>query len=132
VKAFIDSNIIVYAFSDDPRRETAIEVIAAGGVITIQILNEVANVLLRKLHMPTREVKHAVSVVASRFGDIPPITRDLQMEALDLVDTHCFSFFDALHVAAALHHGCDHFLSEDLQHGRLVGPLAISNPFLGR
>jgi predicted nucleic acid-binding protein len=131
VKPFIDSNIIIYAFSDDPRRETAIDVIAAGGVITIQILNEVANVLLRKLHMPAREVEQAVSVVASRFGDVFQITRDLQTEALDLVGAHGFSFFDALHVAAALYHGCDLFLSEDLQHGRLVGPLAISNPFLG-
>jgi predicted nucleic acid-binding protein len=39
-------------------------------------------------------------------------------------------FFDCLLIASALHAGCTHFLSEDLQHERQINELTILNPFI--
>ena len=44
-KPFFDTNVIVYAFtSDDPRREEAYALMQAGGLISVQVLNELVNV----------------------------------------------------------------------------------------
>jgi predicted nucleic acid-binding protein len=51
VKAFFDTNILVYAFSTDPRRDRAVEVITLGGDINAQVLNEFTNVLHKKQKM---------------------------------------------------------------------------------
>jgi predicted nucleic acid-binding protein len=48
-KPFLDTNVIVYAFtSNDPRSGTAETLLAAGGVVGVQILNEFVNVAHRK------------------------------------------------------------------------------------
>ncbi len=55
--AFLDSNILVYAaLQQDWRSETARELLAASGVISVQVLNEFANVARRKLRQPWPEV----------------------------------------------------------------------------
>ena len=41
---FFDTNIVVYAFLDVARRERALDLIASGGVISAQVLNEFTNV----------------------------------------------------------------------------------------
>ena len=48
-KPFLDTNIIVYAFSsNDPRSEKAETLLTAGGIISVQVLNEFVNVSRRK------------------------------------------------------------------------------------
>jgi predicted nucleic acid-binding protein len=38
---FLDTNILVYATAkDDPRAVTAIQLLAAGGVVSVQVLGE--------------------------------------------------------------------------------------------
>ena len=47
---FLDTSILIYAFAlNDPRSDTAETLLAAGGVISIQVLNEYVNVSRRKL-----------------------------------------------------------------------------------
>jgi predicted nucleic acid-binding protein len=45
VKAFLDTNILVYGQQPGARGDTARELVADGGTISVQILNELANVL---------------------------------------------------------------------------------------
>ena len=40
MSAFFDSNILIYAYSTDARRDRALAAIAGGGVISVQVLNE--------------------------------------------------------------------------------------------
>jgi predicted nucleic acid-binding protein len=47
-----------------------------------------------------------------------------------LARDHRLSFYDALIVASAIEAGCDLLYTEDMQHGRSIGGLAIVNPFL--
>ena len=49
---FIDTNVLVCLASADTAKATrAEEIIAAGGAISVQVMNELANVLRRKLQL---------------------------------------------------------------------------------
>ena len=126
---FFDTNVIVYAFLDIARRERALDLIAAGGVISAQVLNEFTNVARHKRERDWTEIERAVSVIRARFPDVMPLTADTHASALDLARDHGLSFYDALIVAAALEAGCDTLYTEDMQHGRSLGGLTIINPF---
>ena len=127
---FFDTNILVYAFLDIDRRERALDLIASGGVISAQVLNEFTNVARRKRQRDWAEIERAVSVIRTRFPDVMPLTAGTHAAALDLARDHDFAFYDALVVASAIEGGCDILYSEDMQHGRSVGGLVIVNPFL--
>ena len=60
-KPFFDTNLIIYAFrEDDPRCEVARVLLATGGVISVQVLNELVAVLRRKLNFSWDDVLAAV------------------------------------------------------------------------
>jgi predicted nucleic acid-binding protein len=48
---FLDTDVLVYAFTDDPKGRRAQELLSKGCVISVQILNEFTNVASRKLRM---------------------------------------------------------------------------------
>jgi predicted nucleic acid-binding protein len=129
VKAFFDTNIIVYAFSTDVKRERAIDTLAPGGCISTQVLNEFASVLRRKQRQSWMVVEAAIRTITTQFSDILPLTALTNASAIALARDHDFSFYDALIVASALEAGCDTLYSEDLQDGRNFSSLAIVNPF---
>jgi predicted nucleic acid-binding protein len=128
VTPFFDTNALVYAFLDVTKREAALNLIASGGVISAQVLNEFTNVARRERDWP--EIERAVSVIRARFANVVPLTADIHASALGLARIHGLSFYDALIVAAALEAGCDTLYSEDMQHGRKFGGLTIVNPFM--
>jgi predicted nucleic acid-binding protein len=130
VKPFFDSNILIYAYSTDRRRQHAIEALAQGGWISAQVLNEFTNVLRVKQKQEWSAIELAVASVRRQFPDVRPLTAETHAAALALARDHGFAFYDALIVAAAIEAGCDTLYSEDLQHGRSIGGLAIVNPFL--
>jgi predicted nucleic acid-binding protein len=129
VTAFIDTNVFVYALGDDPKSERARDVLARGGLISVQVLNELARVLLGKLGRRPADVDLAISRLLLQFPAPIPLTVALHCGALQLVAAHRLSFYDALILAAALEAGCDTLLSEDFQAGRRFGPLTVVNPF---
>lgn len=128
--AFFDSNIVIYAFSTDERRERAIAVLAPGGTISAQVLNEFTHVLRKKQKQAWPVIEAAVLSLRSQFPDIRPLTAETHTGAVALARVHGFAFYDALIVAAAIEAGCDTLYSEDMQHGRAIGDLTICNPFI--
>lgn len=130
MSAFFDSNILVYAFSTDTRRERALTTIAGGGVISAQVLNEFTNVLRKKQRQDWPVIEAAVQSIRFRFPDVAPLTADTHAAALALAREHTLAFYDALIVAAAIEAGCDILYSEDMQHGRSIDGLTIVDPFL--
>lgn len=129
MKRFFDTNILVYAASDDPKRAIADHVLRNGGVISAQVLNEYVNVARKKLRKDWLEVERSILRFRLAFDQILPVTADLNAAALTLARGHSVAFYDALIVAAALEAGCDTLFSEDMQHGRTFGGLTICNPF---
>lgn len=134
VRSFLDTNVLVYAdAADEPDKQSrALAVIAehrrAGtGVLSTQVLQEFANVALRKLKLPPALVRERLAF-HSRF-EVVPATAGLITEALNLHVLHGFSFYDALIVQAAIASGCSQLLSEDMQDGAIFSGVRIANPF---
>jgi predicted nucleic acid-binding protein len=129
-KQFFDTNILVYAFaSDDPRSVRAESLIAQGGVIGVQVLNEFTNVTRRKLRWQWDQIEAALAVLEELFGPVAPLTTLIHARAVVLARERQLSFYDALIVAAAQDAGCQLLFSEDLQHGQRFATLTVANPF---
>jgi predicted nucleic acid-binding protein len=127
---FLDSNILIYFASRDPRAEIAGTLIRQKFVISIQTLNEFANVATRKLGMNLDEVSEISSLFASLAERVLPLDKEIHFEALAIAGRYRFSVYDSLIVAAALKAGCDKLYSEDMQVGQKIdGKLQVVNPF---
>jgi predicted nucleic acid-binding protein len=127
---FLDTNILVYAFSTDPRSRQAEALLGSGSTISVQGLNEFANVARRKLSMSWMEIDEALSVIRTLCGRIVSVDIETNVEAMRLASRYQFSVFDAVMVACAIRADCDSFWSEDLQSGMVIDDrLTIRNPF---
>ena len=127
---FFDTNVLIYAFAaDDPRGIRAEELLAEGGVIGVQVLNEFTDVARRKLQWQWAQIESALAVVDELLGPARPLTVTVHRRAIILARNHGLSLYDALIVSAAQDAACQVLFSEDLQHGRQFEGLAIENPF---
>jgi predicted nucleic acid-binding protein len=129
MKAFFDTNVLIYVVTSDPRKQKAQRVLSAGGIVSVQVLNEFANVAYRKLGHAWDEVEFALNQFRVFFDEVSPLTLDTHTSALAIARDHRLSFYDALVVASAIEAGCDTLYSEDMQDGRAFGALTIRNPF---
>ena len=127
--AFWDTNVFVYAFIAGPKQQIARRKLVSGGVISVQVLNEFANVMTRKMRQSWADVERFLSTIEVRFPTAAPLTVQTHAAALALARDHSIAFYDALIVAAAIEAGCDRLYSEDLQHGRRFGDCVVVNPF---
>jgi predicted nucleic acid-binding protein len=129
VSAFFDSNILIYAYSTDTKRTRALALVAEGGIISAQVLNEFTNVLRKKQKQEWAVIEAAIRSLRFRFPNIIPLTAETHAAALALAHDHDLSFYDALIIATAIEAGCDRLWSEDFQNGRIIGGVTIRNPF---
>jgi len=129
VSSFFDTNIVVYAQERGEKGNIARALLAEGGYLSVQVLNEFASVSSRKQGRTWPEIEDAVSDILALVRPPLSITIDLNRQARRLASEIGFSFYDALIVAAAIKAGCQTLYSEDMQHGRTVGSVTISNPF---
>jgi predicted nucleic acid-binding protein len=128
--SFIDTNVLVYIASGEPAKaDRAEQILGGGGTISVQVLNELANVLRRKLRMSWTEVHDFLSIIRELLP-VSPITLDIHDAGLALAERYDLSTYDAMIAAAALHADCDTLWSEDMQHGLLIDDrLRVANPF---
>ena len=128
-KPFIDSNVILYLLSHDAAKaDKAESILQAGGVISVQVLNEVVSVCQRKLKMHWDEIDAVLQAVKASVQVVP--LRETSHElAVQLCKRYQLSFYDAHICAAALVAGSTVLLSEDMQDGMVVDNLVVQNPF---
>ena len=127
---FVDSNVLIYAFTSDRRAAAAQVLLQRGCVTSVQGLNEFANVARRKLAMSWDEIRDALAAIRTLCRPIVPLDIETHEAALRIAERHGYAIFDALIVASALRAACDTLWSEDMQHGILIdGRLRIENPF---
>lgn len=127
--AFFDTNLLLFLLSEETAKaEQAEALLASGGVISVQVLNEFASVARRKLAMTIAEIREVLATirVVCRVRPVDIQTHEL---ALDLVERYRFSVYDGLILAAASQAGCAVLYTEDLQHGQKIDGLTIENPF---
>lgn len=131
-EAFFDTNVILYLLSaDGAKADRAEELLAIGGVISVQVLNEFASVASRKLGMAWPEIREVLAQIRV-VCPVAPLSVDTHDRALQIAERYGLSTFDALIVAAALMAGCTTLYSEDMQDGQVIErQLTIKNPFRG-
>ncbi|MEP7221084.1 MAG: PIN domain-containing protein [Novosphingobium sp.] len=126
----IDTNIAVYAFGQGDKVIRALDVLE-GATISVQVLNEFANVALRKLAYTTAKLDERIDVIRWLVDAIEPIDETTHDLARDITARYKLSFYDSLIIAAALLADCETLYSEDMQHGLIIeGRLTIRNPFV--
>ena len=134
---FFDTNILVYLFDQDvpDKRDRAKvlfqqEVEAGRFVTSTQVLQEFYVAATRNLAvpLPVADAEEAVRALADL--SIVPVDSSMILSAIDRSRSMQVSFWDALIIEAALSVGATCLLTEDLQHGRQIDGLRITNPFL--
>lgn len=133
-KIFLDTNIIIYAFSED---EVEKQSVALGlldrqddnVLISKQVINELANILLKKFKLSSNQVEAAV-LELDTIVNIVDFDLSTQIKALHIKDKYNLQFYDSLIIATALENRCTILYSEDMHHDLLIeNRLKIINPF---
>jgi predicted nucleic acid-binding protein len=128
--SFFDTDVLVYLASGDPAKADRAEaMIAGGGGISVQNLNELANVARRKIGMSWQDT-HAFLSLLRGLLNVHPVSVETHETGLALAERYQLSIYDSMIAASALQAGCDTLWSEDMQHGMVIdGRLRIVNPF---
>lgn len=127
---FLNSNVLVYAFTTDRRAAVAQALLQTRPIISVQGLNEFANVARRKLGMDWQEVGDATAALRVLCPTVLALDLATHDEALRIAERYGYSMFDALVLASALQAGSDTLWSEDMHDGMVIDSrLRISNPF---
>jgi predicted nucleic acid-binding protein len=130
-RPFFDTNILIYAFAqDDPRAAIARNLLAEGGTVGVQVLNEFVAVARRKLAMPWDEVEEALSAIRGLCSPPVPLAIETHDLALQIARQYGYHIYDSLVIAAALGSSCSTLYSADLHDGQMIEGLTIRNPFL--
>jgi predicted nucleic acid-binding protein len=131
--SFFDGNILVYLTSGDATKADRAEaVLRGGGAISVQVLNEVANVARRKMRMSWQETHDLLSSLRGLLT-VHPVTVETHDLGLALAERYDLTIYDALIAASALLAECDRLWSEDMQDGMAIDRrLRIVNPFRER
>jgi len=127
---FFDTNVLLYWLSgDDNRADRAEQELSAGGVVSVQVLNEFALVATRRLEMSIAEIREVLATLRSVYT-IVPVNEGTHDVGLRIAEKHGLSVYDAMIVASALLAGCNTLVSEDMRHGQVLdGRLKVRNPF---
>jgi predicted nucleic acid-binding protein len=104
--------------------------LADGGVISVQVLNEFVSVARRKFNTSWSDLRLALQWIRLLCRDTLPITRETQEAAVEIAERYGYRIYDAMIVASALEANCGVLYSEDLQDGQVIErKLTIRNPF---
>jgi predicted nucleic acid-binding protein len=127
---FFDTNVLVYLASGDPAKaDRAEKLIGTGGEISVQVLNELANVARRKMQISWTETHTFLNLIRDVLT-VHSLTVETHEAGLRLAEKYRLSIYDAMIVASALQAGCETLWSEDMKHGLAIdGVLRIRNPF---
>ncbi len=128
---FFDTNVLLYLLSaDEAKSDRAERELLAGGVVSVQVLNEFASVTVRKLNMSIAETRESLAAIRAICA-VVPVSEETHDKGLQLAERYGLSVYDAMIAASALLAGCKTLLSEDMQHDQVLGrTLRIRNPFL--
>jgi predicted nucleic acid-binding protein len=130
-RSFFDTTILIYSISsEEPRAAMAEKLLADGGWISVQVLNEFAAVTRHKLNFSWGETREALLAIRALCETPTRLSIETHDAALEIAARYGYHFYDALILAAAIEADCDILYTEDMQHGQSIGPITIQNPFL--
>ena len=131
-KIFIDSNIFLYTFDsrDEKKQKISKEItLSPNSIISIQVINEVSNNLIKKFKFDNSMVKRFIKSCYNRY-EVINFAKETFLLACDIRDSYNISYYDSLIVSTALNAKCTILYSEDMQHGLKIDDLVILNPYM--
>ncbi|AMS31299.1 pilus assembly protein [Betaproteobacteria bacterium UKL13-2] len=129
-RPFFDTNVLLYLLSGDSRKADIAEtLLGSGGTISVQVLNEFAAVVIRKLGMTTMDTREVLTAVRAACS-VVPMTEETHERGLAIAERYALSIYDSMIVASALLSDCTLLISEDMQDQQVIEKkLTIRNPF---
>jgi predicted nucleic acid-binding protein len=134
-KVFVDTNVVVYSYShvEEHRRKQEISrriMSDNHSVISTQVVQEFANVLVKKFCMEYEDITHSLRECI-RNNELYDNTITTVFKACKIGVRYKYAFYDSLIIAAAIESGCQILYSEDMQHKQQIDhKLTIINPYL--
>ncbi len=91
---FFDTSVLLYLLSEDTEKADRAEaLVRAGGGISVQVLNEAASVMRRKLGMSWRETREFL-VLLRGLLDVAPVTVETHDLGLEFAERYGLSIYD--------------------------------------
>jgi predicted nucleic acid-binding protein len=134
VSAFLDTNVLVYAYdpADPAKQQRALELMSSLGheeiVISAQVLSEFF-VAVQRLDDPLPPPEADAAARLLTHLRVISVDSSLVQRALDIRERWQTSYWDGLILAAAERAGADTVYTEDLSHGQFYGDVRVQNPF---
>jgi predicted nucleic acid-binding protein len=132
-KIFLDSNILIYSYSNsEPTKQTIARDLIATNIsfISTQVLQELTNTVTRKFKFSYASAQNAVAECCQN-NNLHINTEETILQACQIAEQSGYSFYDCMIISAAIESGCSVLYSEDMQHGQVLEPgLMIINPFI--
>ena len=133
VKVFLDTNVLIYLYSQYEINKRQIAERVAGDFncyISAQVINEFCSVYLSKLKVPIDKVRLYTKELMREFTVIP-VNQHIVLEALALHEKYLYNYWDCLILTAAINADCTYLFSEDMQDGQVIEKsLTIKNIFV--
>jgi len=132
-KAFLDTNVFIYFYSDNElsKRTAAHQALDSYTCITsIQAMNEACNVWYKKFRWGGEKIKEHLSNIELVCDDVVSIQKATIMKAISLKERYGYSYYDCLMLASALEGNCEVIFTEDMSDNQIIEDrLQIINPF---
>lgn len=137
-KFFIDTNVFIYSFDlrDTKKMNHALAIIndaniTGKGIISWQVIQEFLSAASRKFinTLSTNDMSRYLRKVLNPLCKIIP-DANLYQDALEIMGSTHYHFYDSLILASAVRGECDILYSEDLQEGQAIKGVKVVNPFI--
>jgi predicted nucleic acid-binding protein len=129
MSSFFDSNVLLYLIDEgNPKTDVAERLLAIGGTISTQVLNEFTDVARRKHKFSFVDIREALAPIKAKCR-VVPVSLEVHDLGFEIAERNNLRIYDACIVAAAELSGCNVLYTEDLNDGERIGSVTIRNPF---
>jgi len=132
-KAFVDTNILIYAYSTTElnKKQRSLDLLSGDNiVISTQVINEFIWIMHKKFSVDLKLLNHVVKglFLSYRAGIVD---QEVILKAVSIAGRYNYTYWDGLILASAILNNCKYLYSEDMQHGQIIEKrLQIINPFV--
>jgi predicted nucleic acid-binding protein len=129
-RIFLDSNVVIYALGmDQVKKRISVDLLNQHPFISVQVVNEVVNVSIKKLKMANSEAYEIGRMLINKCN-IVSLNERTVLKGFEISERYRFSFWDSLIIAAALENECSILYTEDLHHNQSIEEeMIIKNPY---
>ncbi len=108
---FIDSTVIILAFTPNDKKEECREILEGGGIVNSLVLAEAYN-NIEKITKDKNLATDAIKSILNKF-EVVALDHNLLFEALRRAERYNLRIFDLIHYVTALLKGCSSIISHD-------------------